>query len=62
MILNDVELAPTPIASGSFGDVYQGRMVDCQVAVKVIKVYKKSDMDQIHKVRPRSILILIFGC
>ncbi|KAF7974062.1 hypothetical protein HWV62_13469 [Athelia sp. TMB] len=50
LTLKDVKLAPIPIASGSFGEVYQGKMANREIAVKVIKVYKKSDMDQIHKV------------
>lgn len=40
-----------PYSSGNFGDVYRGTFRGQAVALKVIKIYKKSDLSRIFKVK-----------
>ena len=60
LLLEDIALPPHPVAAGSFGDVYQAKLAGNDIAVKVIRMYKKSDMDKILKVSPRISIFLIY--
>ncbi|KAF7974055.1 hypothetical protein HWV62_13455 [Athelia sp. TMB] len=52
LALKDVTLPDYHIVGGgSFGEVYRGKMAGNDIAVKVLKVYQKSDKDSILKVR-----------
>jgi len=50
LVLGGVEMGEFPVASGSYGDVYRGRWQNTDVAVKVMKVYQRSDLDKLLKV------------
>ncbi|KAJ3575275.1 hypothetical protein NP233_g1195 [Leucocoprinus birnbaumii] len=50
LVLKDVEREPFPCASGSFGDVYKGTLQGTSVCIKMVRVYKKSQIDQTLKV------------
>jgi hypothetical protein len=39
-----------PIARGSFGDVWKGKILDREVAIKVLRVYQRSDVQKLLKV------------
>jgi len=39
-----------PVAGGRFGDVYKGRFRGREIAIKVLRVYQKSDMNKLLKV------------
>lgn len=41
-----------PVAHGSFGDIYRGRLRDRIVCLKVLKTYKPSDASSLNKVSP----------
>ncbi|KAF7984222.1 hypothetical protein HWV62_16024 [Athelia sp. TMB] len=49
LLLQDITLPQYAAAGGSFGDVYKSSLAGYDVAVKVIKMYKKSNMDEILK-------------
>ena len=52
LVLNgfEVRVDGDPIASGGFGDVYKGRYRGQEMALKVLKVYQKSDIQKRLKV------------
>lgn len=50
LVLKGIQIESHPVAGGSFGDIYKGRLLDQDIAVKILKVYQKSDMDIILKV------------
>ncbi|KAF7976136.1 hypothetical protein HWV62_7433 [Athelia sp. TMB] len=49
LVLEDMVLPPDPVAGGSFGELYKGSMGKRDVAIKVLRVYQKSDMNRILK-------------
>ena len=52
MILNGVELVGgDAVAGGGYGDVWKGSLQDELLAVKVVKVYQKSDVVKLLKVQ-----------
>jgi hypothetical protein len=50
LVLSRIDLQGNPVAGGSFGDVYKGRLEGQIIAVKVLKVYEKSDRENLLKV------------
>lgn len=51
MILKGIELTGgDAVAGGAYGDVWKGKMRGEQLAVKVLKVFQKSDMEKLLKV------------
>ncbi|KAF7973304.1 hypothetical protein HWV62_15625 [Athelia sp. TMB] len=47
--LEDITIPTIAVAGGSFGDVYKTQLAGEDIAVKVIKVYKKSNLDKLLK-------------
>jgi serine/threonine protein kinase len=58
LVLKGIEIESNPVAWGGFADVYKGRLRGTEVAIKVLKVYEKSDMDKLLKVIPISVFSL----
>lgn len=50
LVLKGIEYEGFPAEGGGFGNVYKGRLGDLTIAVKVLKVYRKMDLDKLHKV------------
>jgi hypothetical protein len=51
MILKDIEkVGEYAVTSGGFGDVWKALLAGQMIAVKVLKVYQKSDLIQLLKV------------
>lgn len=51
LFLKGIQIAgDSAVAEGGFGDVYKGQLGDQEIAIKVLKVYQKSDMQQLLKV------------
>ena len=50
LVLKDIEYDGFPVEGGGFGDVYKGRLGGLKIAIKVLKVYKKTDLDKLRKV------------
>ncbi|KZP29967.1 kinase-like protein, partial [Athelia psychrophila] len=49
LVLEDIIIPKDPVQCGSFGEVFKGDMAGCAIAVKVLKVYQKSNIDKILK-------------
>ncbi|KAF7983227.1 hypothetical protein HWV62_23518 [Athelia sp. TMB] len=49
LLLRDTTLPQYAVAGGSFGDVYKAKLAGNDIAVKVIKIYQKSNMDKVLK-------------
>lgn len=49
LVLKGIEVDGDPVAGGGFGDVYKARFGTQEIALKVLKVYQKSDMLKLHK-------------
>ena len=54
LVLEGIEVAGDPVAGGGHGDVYKGRFKRKEIALKVLKVYRKSDMEKLLKVTFKS--------
>jgi hypothetical protein len=50
LVLKGIEVDGDPVAGGGFGDVYKGRYQNQEIALKVLKLYQKSDMEKLLKV------------
>ena len=50
LILKGIEVEEDPVAGGGFGDVYKGRFRTQDIALKVLKVYQKSDVQKLLRV------------
>lgn len=50
LVLKGVEREPFACANGTFGDVYKGKFQDRPVCIKVVKIYKNSQIDHALKV------------
>lgn len=50
LVLSDVSLEDEPVAGGGFGDVFRGRLRGHEIAVKVLKVYKMSVVENLLRV------------
>jgi serine/threonine protein kinase len=50
LVLKGIQIDGDPVAGGGFGDVYKARYQRQEIALKVLKVYQKSDMDKLLKV------------
>lgn len=49
LVLTGIEVHGDPVAGGGFGDVYKGKYQKQEIALKVLKVYQKSDMEKLLK-------------
>jgi hypothetical protein len=53
MTLNGIQMnGDRPIDGGSFGEIWRGLLGDQEIAVKVLRIYRPSDKEQILKVGP----------
>ncbi len=50
LLVGNIKRDDIPYMSGSFGDVYRGTFRGQAVGLKVVKIYKKSDLARIFKV------------
>lgn len=52
LVRDDIKLVGTdPVAAGRFGDVWMGSMANKElIAVKIVRVYVKSDLEKLLKV------------
>ena len=50
MVLKAVDIIGDSVADGSFGDVYKARLGNQVLALKILKVKKRSEMDVLRKV------------
>lgn len=50
LLVDGIKRDDIPFSSGTFGDVYRGTFRGQVVGLKVIKLYKKSDIGKIFKV------------
>ncbi|KAF7983540.1 hypothetical protein HWV62_21106 [Athelia sp. TMB] len=49
LVLEDMDLSSDPVAGGGFGDLYKTCVEGRDIAIKVLRVYQKSDMSKILK-------------
>jgi len=49
LVLKGIQVDGDPVEGGGFGDVYKGRFGGQVIALKVLKVYQKSDMQKLLK-------------
>ena len=47
LVLKGIEIIGDAIAGGGFADIFKGQLQDQEVAVKVSKVYQKSDIEKL---------------
>lgn len=49
LVLKGIEIEGDAVAGGGFGDIYKGRLGCQEIAIKVLRIYQKSDMDKLLK-------------
>jgi len=49
-VLKRIEIIGDAVGGGGFADIFKGRLLDQAIAVKVLRVYQKSDMEKLLKV------------
>ena len=49
LVSEGIEINKYAVGGGGFGDVFKGRLQDQAIAVKVFKVYTKSDIERLFK-------------
>jgi serine/threonine protein kinase len=57
-VLKGIEIIGDPIAAGGFADVYKARLQGQEIAIKVLRVYQKSDIDKLLKVAPKIVFFI----
>ena len=50
LVLHDIEVESDAVASGGFGEVHKGKLKGREVAAKMLKVYRDTDMNKLLKV------------
>jgi hypothetical protein len=50
LVLKGIEIIGDAVGGGGFADIFKGRLLDQAIAVKVLRVYQKSDMEKLLKV------------
>jgi hypothetical protein len=50
LVLKGIEIIGDAVAGGGFADIFKGRLRDQEIAVKVLRVYQKSDIEKLLKV------------
>lgn len=50
LTLKELEIKGDPVAGGGFGDIYRGKLGDEEAAIKVLRVFEKSNMTKLLKV------------
>ena len=50
LVLQGINIEGDAVAGGGFGDVYKGHLQGQEIAIKILRVYQKSDMDKLLKV------------
>ena len=51
--MDGIEILGDAVGAGGFADIYRGRLQGELIAVKMLKVYERSDIDKLLKVRPK---------
>jgi hypothetical protein len=51
LVLKGIEIVGDAVGGGGFADIFKGRLQNHEIAVKVLKVYQKSDIEKLLKVR-----------
>lgn len=50
LVLKGIEIIGDAVGGGGFADIFKGRLQGQEIAVKVLKVYQKSDIEKLLKV------------
>ena len=50
LVLKGIEIIGDAVGGGGFADIFKGRLRGQEIAVKVLKVYQKSDIEKLLKV------------
>ena len=50
LLLEGIETMGDAVGGGGFADIFKGRHLNQEIAVKVLKVYQKSDIEKLLKV------------
>jgi hypothetical protein len=59
LVLEGIDIIGDAVGGGGFADVFQGRLRYEEIAVKVLRVYQKSDIQKLLKVRLKYVIFVI---
>ena len=58
LALKGVEIQGDAVGGGGFADIFKGQLEDQKIAVKMLRVYEKSDMHKLLKVMLKSVICI----
>ena len=58
LVLDGIEIIGDAVGGGGFADIFKGRLHDQEIAVKVLKVYQKSDIEKLLKVMLKYVIFV----
>ena len=58
LVLEGIEIIGDPIGGGGFADIFKGRLLDQEIAVKVLRIYQKSDIQKLLKVTLKYVILV----
>ena len=58
LVLQGIEIRGDAVGGGGFADIFKGRLRNQQIAVKVLKVYEKSDIEKLLKVMLKYVIFV----
>jgi len=58
LVLEGIKIIGNPIGGGGFADIYKGCLLDQEIAVKVLRIYQKSDIQKLFKVMLKYVILV----
>jgi hypothetical protein len=58
LVLEGIDIIGDAVGGGGFADIFKGRLRDEDIAVKVLKVYQKSDIQKLLKVTLKYVIFV----
>jgi hypothetical protein len=58
LVLEGIKIIGGAVGGGGFADIFKGHLLDQEIAVKMLRVYKKSDMEKLLKVTLKYVIFV----
>jgi hypothetical protein len=59
LVLKGIEILGDAVGGGGFADIFKGRLWNQMIAVKMLKVYERSDIDKLLKVMLKPVIFYV---
>jgi hypothetical protein len=58
LVLKEIDIIGDAVGGGGFADIFKGQLWGQEIAVKILKVYQKSDIEKLLKVTSKFVVII----